>query len=207
MVPCHTIWGLALFLAHAYGAIIMGMFSAPEKNIEQLHLEEGNIVVDFGAGSGAYTFAAAKALNGTGKVYAIDVQKELLTRLQNTCMAEHISNVAFVWGDLEKLGGTKLHDNTCDIAIVSNVLFQAPEKKTIIEEARRILKPGGKLVIIDWTGSFNNMGPTPAQVFPEASAKNLALGSGFVFDSTLNAGNYHYGLVFRKGRNGAVAVR
>lgn len=183
-------------------AIIHGMFSAPEKNIEQLQLQEDQIVADFGAGSGAYTVAAAKWLKGTGKVYAIDVQKDLLTRLQNTCAEQHIGNVAFIWGDLEKLGGTKLHDNSCDVAILSNVLFQAPEKRTILEEAKRVLRPGGSIAVIDWTASFNNMGPAPEQVFPEGEARKLAEGAGFVFDRTINAGNYHYGLVFRKGRSG-----
>lgn len=176
------------------------MFSAPEKNIEQLALKEGQIVADFGAGSGAYTLAAAKALRGTGKVYAVDVQKDLLTRLQNTCAAEHVGNVAFVWGDLERVGGTKLHDNSCDVVLVSNILFQAPDKKTILEEAKRILKPGGTLLVIDWTGSFNNMGPTPEQIFPEADARKLAEVVGFAFDRPMNAGNYHYGLVLTKRR-------
>ncbi|OGZ06196.1 MAG: hypothetical protein A3C93_05750 [Candidatus Lloydbacteria bacterium RIFCSPHIGHO2_02_FULL_54_17] len=175
------------------------MFSAPEKNVEQLGLKEGQIVADFGAGSGAYTIAAAKALRGTGKVYAVDVQKDLLTRLENSCATEHVSNVAFIWGDLEKLGGTKLHENSCDVVIVSNVLFQAPDKRTIIEEAKRVLHPGGKVVIIDWTGSFNSMGPTAEQVFPEPEARKLAESAGFAFDRTLDAGNYHYGLVFQKG--------
>ncbi len=176
------------------------MFSAPEKNIAQLGLIEGQIVADFGAGSGSYTIAAAKALRGTGKVYAVDVQKDLLTRLQNSCAAEHVSNVAFIWGDLEKAGGTKLHDNSCNVVIISNVLFQAPDKATIIEEAKRVLQPGGVVLIIDWTGSFNSMGPTAEQVFPEEDARKLAERAGFVFDRALNAGNYHYGLVYRKGR-------
>lgn len=104
------------------------MFSAPEKNIEQLNLQPNQIVADFGAGSGAYTIAAAKAMNGTGNVYAIDVQKDLLTRLENTCKEAHVSNASFVWGNLEQVGGTKLRDQSVDVAILSNVLFQTPDK-------------------------------------------------------------------------------
>lgn len=174
------------------------MFSAPEKNIEQLHLVDDQVVADFGAGSGAYTLAAAQAMHGTGKVFAIDVQKDLLTRLQNTCAHEHLGNVSFIWGDLEKPGGTKLHDGSCDVVILSNVLFQALDKVALIEEARRVLRPGGLLLLIDWTGSFNNMGPTQAQVFPEAEGRKIAEESGFLFDRSINAGNYHYGLVMRK---------
>ena len=175
------------------------MFSAPEKNVEQLELQANQIVADFGAGSGAYTIAAAKILNGTGKVYAIDVQQDLLTRLENTCKEQHLGNVAYIWGNLEKLGGTKMRDASCDVVIVSNILFQAPDKKTIIEEARRILRQGGKLLIIDWTASFNSMGPTKEQVFPEQEARMLVESSNFSFDKAINAGNFHYGLLFRKG--------
>ena len=175
------------------------MFSAPEKNVDQLELAPNQVVADFGAGSGAYTMAVAKALKGTGRVYAIEVQQGLLTTLQNTCKDQHIGNVSFIWGNIELRGGSKLGDNTCDLVILSNVLFQAPDKKAVIEEARRVLRPSGKLLLIDWTASFNNMGPTTEQVFPEMEAKKLAEDERFSFEKSIDAGNFHYGLVFRKG--------
>lgn len=175
------------------------MFSVPKKNIEQLQLEPNNVVADFGAGGGAYTIAAAEALHGTGKVYAIDVQKDLLTRLENTCREQNLGNVGFIWGDLEHVGGTKLRDNSVDVAIVSNVLFQTTDKKIVLEEMKRILRDKGTLLIIDWTGSFNNLGPTPEQVFPELEARNLIESLRFTFDRNIDAGNFHYGMIFKKG--------
>lgn len=175
------------------------MFSAPEKNIEQLAIEPNKIIADFGAGSGAYTIAAAKALNGTGKVYAIDVQKDLLTRLENTCREQHLSNVGYIWANLEEQGGAKLSDQTIDIAILSNVLFQTEDKKTTLEEVKRVLRQGGQLLLIDWTGSFNSMGPTKDQVFPEIEARKLVESMNFTFDHNIDAGNFHYGMVFKKG--------
>jgi ubiquinone/menaquinone biosynthesis C-methylase UbiE len=175
------------------------MFSAPEKNIEQLGLKDNMQVADFGTGSGAYAIAAAKAMHGTGKVYAIEVQQELLTRLEHHCADEHLGNVAYIWGNIEVLGGTKMRDGSCDVVIVSNVLFQAPDKKIIIAEARRVLRDGGTLLVIDWTASFNNMGPTAEQVFSESAARALIEGQSFVFVRSLSAGNYHYGLVYTKG--------
>ena len=174
------------------------MFSAPEKNIKQLELTSNQIVADFGAGSGAYTIASAKALKGTGKVYAIEVQKGLLTTLQNTCTAEHLGNVSFIWGNIEIPGGSKLSDNICDVVIISNVLFQALDKKKIIDEARRVLKSGGRILLIDWTASFNNMGPTNEQIFAEIEARKLLEESRLLFEKQINAGNFHYGLVYRK---------
>lgn len=174
------------------------MFSMPEKNIEQLHLADDEIVADFGAGSGAYTVAAAKAMHDTGKVYAIDVQKDILTRLESSCREEHLGNVSFIWGNLEKLGGTKLADGSCDVVILSNILFQVSDKKAVMVEAKRVLRLGGLLLVIDWTESFNNMGPVKEKVFPEADGRKLAKELGFLFDRPINAGNYHYGLILRK---------
>jgi ubiquinone/menaquinone biosynthesis C-methylase UbiE len=175
------------------------MFSAPEKNIEQLGLREGEVVADFGAGSGAYTIAAAQALKGTGRVYAVEVQKDLLARLSNTCKEQKLGNVSYIWGDLEKQGGTKLRDGSCDTVIVSNILFQAPDKKSVIEEAKRVLKQSGRLLLIDWTASFKNMGPTPEQVFKETDAHAMVESMMFTFQRPINAGNHHYGLIFLKG--------
>ncbi len=175
------------------------MFSAPEKNIEQLDLKDNQIVADFGAGSGAYTIAAAKALAGNGKVYAIDVQKDLLTTLERVCREQHISNVGFVWGDLDNPGGTKLADQSVDVAIVSNVLFQVIDKKVTLEEVKPVLRQGGTLLVVDWTGSFNSMGPTKEQVFPELEARKLVESLNFTFERAIDAGNFHYGLIFRKG--------
>src|SRR3989344_7645609 len=158
------------------------MFSAPEKNIEQLGLADNLVVADFGAGSGAYTIAAAEAMHGTGKVYAIEVQKDLLTRLENTCKEKHIGNVSFLWGDVELLGGTKLSDGVCDVVVVSNVLFQASDKKNVLDEARRVLKQGGRLMLIDWRASFNTMGPTTEQVFPGTEARKLVESLNFTFE-------------------------
>lgn len=189
-------------LARCYNTI---MFSAPERNIEQLGLQPNEIVADFGAGSGAYTIAAAQALKGTGKVYAIEVQKDVLMRLEHTCREAHIGNVSFIWGDLEKVGGTKLRDGSVDVVIVSNVLFQAENKKGILEEAKRVLRHQGRLLLIDWTSSFQNLGPTPEQVFPEADARALVESLNFTFERVINAGNFHYGIIFRKGLYGGGA--
>lgn len=175
------------------------MFSDPESNLSQLGLQPNEVVADFGAGGGAYTMAAAKLLKETGRVYAIDVQKELLTRIKNAALSGHLGNIDVIWGDLEKRGGTKLRDGTIDTVILSNVLFQAPDKGTVMDEAKRVLHPGGRMLLIDWTASFGNLGPTQEHVFPELEARKLAEKHGFLFDRVINAGNYHYGLVLRKG--------
>jgi ubiquinone/menaquinone biosynthesis C-methylase UbiE len=175
------------------------MFAEPDANIAQLGLQENEVVADFGAGSGAYTVAAAKALHGTGRVYAVEIQKDLLTRMQNTARSSALGNIQVVWGNIEKRGGTKLPDNSLDVVILSNVLFQTDDKKATFEEVRRVLRPGGRLLLVDWTASFGNLGPVPDHIFTEVAARALAAEAVFLFDKVINAGNYHYGLIFRKG--------
>ncbi len=178
---------------------MLGMFSEPAANVAQLLLQPNETVADLGAGSGAYTIECAKSLKGTGRVYAIEIQKDLLTRIQNSAKDAHLGNVAVIWGHLEKRGGTKLTDNMVDVAILSNVLFQTEDKDTVLEETRRILRPGGRLLFIDWIASFGNLGPHADQVFPEDAARKLLEKHGFLFDKAINAGSYHYGLICRKG--------
>lgn len=176
------------------------MFSEPEHVVEQLGLRENDVIVDFGCGGGAYTLASAKALKGKGKVYAVDVQKDILTRLQHSVQDAGLGGVVdVIWGNLELVGGTKMHDGAANVAIVANMLFQNDNKKTILEEAKRVLTHGGKLLIVDWSGSFHGLGPRPQHVFPESDARTLAESLNFSFERHIDAGPHHYGMLFVKG--------
>lgn len=173
-------------------------FSDPQKNIQQFGLMEGMNVADLGAGSAAYTIAAAEYAGTSGKVYAVEVQKELLSRIKNAAKKEGLSNVEVLWGDIERLGGTKIKDASLDAAIVSNVLFQTEDKQGLAEEVKRILKSSGRVLVVDWKESFGGMGPHPGHVVSEESAKKIFEDSGFSFERSISAGDHHYGFVAAK---------
>jgi len=149
------------------------MFSNPNQNVAHLGLKEGMIVADFGAGTGAYSKASSLLVGNTGKVYAIEVQKDLVKKLESELKFWQGSNIECIWGDIEKFGGTKLADRSIDAIIIANVLFQAPDKLGLIDEARRILKKDGKVLLIDWVGSFSGMGPDVAHVVDKKTAEEL----------------------------------
>lgn len=174
------------------------MFSDPRHNIEQLGLSDGYVVADLGAGSGFYSMEAARAVAPLGKVYAIDVQRGLLERLKSQASKEHVRNIEVIAGDLERLGGSKVRESSCDAAIASNILFMIEDRKSFLLEAARILKPGGRLLLIDWTASFGQMGPHPDHVVYKDDALKLAASVGLKFEREIQAGNHHYGLVLRK---------
>jgi ubiquinone/menaquinone biosynthesis C-methylase UbiE len=130
-------------------------------------------------------------------VFAVDVQKDLLQKLKNTAQAERIFNIEIIWGNVEKLGGTKIRDGFIDLALVSNLLFQIEFKKDFVREIKRILKRTGRVLVVDWSDSFGGMGPQPEAVMPEVEAKKLFEEAGFVFQKSISAGDHHYGLIFK----------
>ena len=176
-------------------------FATPEKNLEELNLNGDTVLADLGAGTGYYSWAAASIIakhGGKGHVYAIDVQKSLLERITTEATRRGIGNLRVIWGDVDRMGGTKLADNNLDAVIVSNVLFQAENKKTFLQEATRILKPGGKMMLIDWSDSFGQMGPHPDQVMTESRALELASSVGLEKVRGFIAGAHHWGLILKK---------
>jgi ubiquinone/menaquinone biosynthesis C-methylase UbiE len=173
-------------------------FVVPRENVLQLALAEGAKVADFGAGSGHYARAAAGCVGPVGKVYAIDVQEDVLKHLKLNTHDHHKSTIETVWGNIEKPGGSKLKDASVDAVILANVLFQVENKGVLLQEVRRVLKPGGKVLIIDWTGSHGGVGPAPAQVIPEAAAEAMFFDAGFTKLKSFVAGSHHYGVIVIK---------
>ena len=82
-----------------------------------------------------------------------------------------------------------------DAVIVSNLLFQVDSKDNVLQEANRILKPKGRLLIIDWTDSFGGLGPSPEAVFGREEAVNLLDRTGFILEKEIDAGAHHYGII------------
>ena len=171
-------------------------FADPKSNVLQLGLREGMKVADLGAGSGHYSIAAAGAVGQDGRVYAVDIQEDVLKHLIDSAHRIGLRNIEMVWGNIERNGGTKLRDHSMDAAILSNVLFQLEHPKETIAELRRILKPGGRLLVIDWSGAYGGMGPEPSQVVSEHEAEELFITGGFHKLKDFRAGAHHYAIVF-----------
>ncbi|HEX5774832.1 MAG TPA: methyltransferase domain-containing protein [Candidatus Paceibacterota bacterium] len=171
-------------------------FSDPRENVLQLGLKEGMRVGDLGAGSGHYTIAAAAIVGGEGQVYAIDIQEDILKHIRDLAHAKALRNVSTIWGNLEKPGGTTLRDQTLDAVILANTLFQLEHKERVVAEIKRVLKPGGRLLVVDWAGAYGGMGPAPHHVVSERTAEELFIGNGFHKVKSLRAGPHHYGILF-----------
>lgn len=155
-------------------------------------------VADFGAGAGYLAVEAAEVVGKDGKVYVIDIQQELLTKSTHLAQEHHLDSIIFIHGDLEKENGSTLPDSSVDAVIISNLLFQCKNKTAVLQEAYRILKDKERILIVDWRESFGGVGPQPEHVLQESDLRVFAKDSGFTFISSIDAGAYHYGLIFRK---------
>lgn len=173
------------------------MFSSPEKNIAQLGLQVGMRVADLGAGTGFYTKILSKKVGNTGKVYAVEVQKDFVTKLESDVKHWGLSNVTPIWGDIEKIDGTKILSNSIDAVVISNVLFQTEDKLGLVDETKRILKKGGIVLLVDWNDGSTVLGFDSSKIIGEKTAKELFIKRGFKTVSNINVSSDHYGIIFK----------
>lgn len=174
------------------------MINDTSKIVSEFGLREGSVVADLGAGFGHYVYDLSRAVGDAGQVFAIDVQKSLIERLKKEVGEKGVKNIEVIWGDIELVGGTKLKEGAVDAVIMTNVLFLVDSKPSLVHECSRILKVGGKMVLIDWTDSFGGLGPKPEQIVTPDTARRIFETGPFKYQKSFDAGEHHYGMIFER---------
>ncbi len=178
--------------------LIQGRFVEPSIVVTHFHLRAGDQVADFGAGAGFYLRVLSEAVGVSGRVYACEIQRELVEKLGNVARSEGLTNVDPLWCDLEEPNGVKIGSGVLDAVVMINTLFQLENKAATIDEAYRTLRSGGKLFVIDWSESFGGLGPQPGDVITASMAQSMVESRFFVYERSFDAGDHHYGLGFKK---------
>lgn len=165
----------------------------------KIGLQENMHVGDLGCGNLAYyAFGAAKLVGRNGVVYAVDILKTALNAVETRAKQEGIDNLKTVWSNVEMVGATNIPAASLDVVFIHNVLFQADKHSGFLDETARLLKNGGKLMIIDWKKTGASFGP-PVKDRPDPdTVKKLANASGFRLTEEFEAGPHHWGMVFIK---------
>jgi ubiquinone/menaquinone biosynthesis C-methylase UbiE len=168
-------------------------FIDPEEILKKLKLKKEMIAADFGCGSGGWALPLAKKLE-EGTVFALDILEEPLSALRARVKLEKISNIETIRADVEKR--TPLSSDSVDLVLMTDLLFECEDKKMVLEEGKRILKPGGFILIVDWKITAP-LGPEKGRVSPQ-DIKKEARGLNLRPEREFEAGIYHWGLIVVK---------
>jgi len=164
-----------------------------------LQMSYGAKAADLGCGSmGFFVLQSAKLVGDKGLVYAVDVLKDVLSSVEGRARQEGLYNVKTVWSNLEIVGATKIPESSLDYALLVNTLFQTTKHQEVLKEAYRLLKIGGRLLVVDWQTGAGPIGPRKEMRLEPAMVKSLAQAISFQLIQEFVAGKNHYGLIFQK---------
>jgi len=129
-------------------------------------IHEGETVLDVGSGGGFDSFIAAGKVGTKGKVIGVDMTDEMLDKARGNARLVGMNNVEFRKGYAEDL---PLPDQSVDVVISNGVINLCPDKTRVFQEIRRVLKPGGRLMIADIVVQ---------KTVPDAAKENIDLWTG-----------------------------
>ena len=157
---------------------------------KELELCEGDVFLDLGCGAGDYAMAAAKIVGDSGRVYALDRWEEVAKALSDKAKTNGLHNITALQSDIaSKL---PLEDKTIDTCLIAQVLhgINSPENtRNLIMEISRVLKPGGRLAILEMKKEDFGFGPPMhVRLLPE-EVENITAQYGF---KKINVVNFEY---------------
>lgn len=173
-------------------------FIDPAMVIDQFGLSQGATVADFGCGTGYFSLPLAKKVGPGGMVYSLDILPSKIEAMESQIKAQNISNIIARRANVEMAGGSKLEPMSVDWVVMKDMLFQNKNKAVILEEARRILKSGGKAVIVEWKKSETQIGPESSLRISKEELLQLAGATGWQVEREISAGDFHYGIILIK---------
>jgi len=165
----------------------------PDRLWRRLGLKRGDTVVDVGAGTGFYAFAAASVVGSSGRVYAVDVSQDLVQLVRERAAGRKVRNVEPV---LSTLTHIPIEDAVADVALLANVLHGIPSET--VDEAVRLLRPGGRLVDVDWKKEPSPQGPPVEHRLTAAEATAVLSAHRLTPTEAFDLGPFHYVLVFER---------
>ena len=162
--------------------------------VKSMELKPHMVVADIGAGTGYYTFRMAK-LVPEGKVYAVEIQDELIDMLNKKKEETKANHVEVVRGDTLSVN---LPVNTIDLAILVDVYHELSWPREIIRSIRNSLKADGKILLVEYRGEDPELRIKPLHKTTVAQLSREMLANGFVLDKRIDKFPIQHFLLFRK---------
>jgi ubiquinone/menaquinone biosynthesis C-methylase UbiE len=171
-------------------------FVSPAKILKELHVKEGDRVIDYGAGPGHWSIPAAKIVGKSGTVLAIDNNICILEILKSKAEIQKLTNIEIEEINLEK--EKTQSKEKADLIIIANILHLIRNKEKLLERAYDLLTEKGKILVLDWHSSKKMFGPVSKIRLNEEDVITLCEEVGLSLVCSVDAGWHHFGLVFKK---------
>ena len=167
----------------------------PEDILRTIEIKPKFVVADIGCGSGFFTLPLSRKV---AKVYAVDVQKEMLEALEHKIRSLKIQNINPL---LARKNEIPLGNKSVDLLMSMNTLHEFDDTERMVMEMRRVLKQGGKVLISDWKKEDTGFGPPIAIRVSREQAVALFNENDFALLKKESL-PYHYLLIFSKKKSG-----
>ena len=163
--------------------------------LERLGLTQEDTVADIGCGIGYFSIPAAEIVGKRSKVFALDTAEEMLDEVEKRTAHVSVDNIVTIrTGEYDLI----LPDETVTFALLVNVLHEIEDKTRFLREIHRVLKPGGRLAVIEWDKRPMEMGPSMDHRIAREDAIREVKTCGFELVDEMMFAEIFYGLVLHK---------
>jgi ubiquinone/menaquinone biosynthesis C-methylase UbiE len=173
---------------------------APDQALDALGIRAGMVVADVGAGTGYMSLRMARRVGPTGKVYANDLQPEMLLKLHAKSQREKLSNVETVQGTESD---PKLPPNTMDLVLLVDVYHEFSQPQAMLDKIRESLKPDGRLVLLEYRKEDPKVPIRPEHKMSVAEVKTEVEAEGYKLDQVIEKLPRQHIIIFRRAAKGA----
>ena len=158
----------------------------PSEVLNAMGLHSGLTIADVGAGTGYFSLPLAQAVGQQGTIYAVDAQEEMLSLLRQKLNEASLSNLEPIRAEADNTG---LAAGSCDLFFAANVWHEFDDRNAVLRESARVLKPGGRIAILDWrTDAPPEPGPPLTHRLPSSTAVDALRSAGFQKIEVANVG-------------------
>ena len=162
----------------------------PAEIVAAAGAQPGDVIADIGAGTGYFAVPLAQAAGPQGLVYAVDAQQEMLDLLKFKLPSSGGGNIHLVQAEAEATG---LTETSCTLAFLANVWHEFDNRAHVLAEMRRILRPHGRIAILDWRPDVEREAGPPLdhRLSIDLTQREL-VAAGFSALSHANVGKFHW---------------
>ncbi len=170
----------------------------PEAMLEALKIAPGASVADVGAGVGYNSLKMAQRVGPSGKVYATDIQPQMLRMLADNAREAGVENIKLIRSAADD---PRLPENQIDLALMVDVYHECSDPEATLRGLRKALKPGGRLVLVEYRGEDPEVPIKPEHKMTLRQVRRELEPQGFVFKESLEFLPWQHIIIFERGKD------